>query len=152
MTELISTDLDADLTATQDDVITTAPEAVIDRDDPLFKMAWLVAEAADDRKGGDILLLQVGAVSSIAEYFVIVTGYSRVQVRAITNAVDDKVKEVLGRDPIRSAGTAEGIWSCLDYGDVVVHIQMPDTREFYGLEAFWGHSPRAVFEPEIPTD
>ena len=151
MTELISTDLDADLTATQDEVI-TAPEAVIDRDDPLFKMAWLAAEAADDRKGGDILLLQVGVVSSIAEYFVIVTGYSRVQVRAITNAVDDKIKEVLGRDPIRSAGTAEGIWSCLDYGDVVVHIQMPDTREFYGLEAFWGHSPRAVFESEIPTD
>jgi len=151
MTELISTDLDADLTATQDEV-TTAPEAVIDRDDPLFKMAWLAAEAADDRKGGDILLLQVGVVSSIAEYFVIVTGYSRVQVRAITNAVDDKIKEVLGRDPIRSAGTAEGIWSCLDYGDVVVHIQMPDTREFYGLEAFWGHSPRAVFESEIPTD
>jgi ribosome-associated protein len=149
MTELISTDLDA--TATQDEV-TTAPEAVIDRDDPLFKMAWLAAEAADDRKGGDILLLQVGVVSSIAEYFVIVTGYSRVQVRAITNAVDDKIKEVLGRDPIRSAGTAEGIWSCLDYGDVVVHIQMPDTREFYGLEAFWGHSPRAVFESEIPTD
>ncbi len=149
MTELISTDLDA--TATQDEV-TTAPEAVIDRDDPLFKMAWLAAEAADDRKGGDILLLQVGVVSSIAEYFVLVTGYSRVQVRAITNAVDDKIKEVLGRDPIRSAGTAEGIWSCLDYGDVVVHIQMPDTREFYGLEAFWGHSPRAVFEPEIPTD
>ncbi|MCY7408136.1 MAG: ribosome silencing factor [Alkalinema sp. CAN_BIN05] len=151
MTELISTDLDADLTATQDEV-TTAPEAVIDRDDPLFKMAWLAAEAADDRKGGDILLLQVGVVSSIAEYFVIVTGYSRVQVRAITNAVDDKIKEVLGRDPIRSAGTAEGIWSCLDYGDIVVHIQMPDTREFYGLEAFWGHSPRAVFESEIPTD
>ena len=149
MTELISTDLDA--TATQDEV-TTAPEAVIDRDDPLFKMAWLAAEAADDRKGGDILLLQVGVVSSIAEYFVLVTGYSRVQVRAITNAVDDKIKEVLGRDPIRSAGTAEGIWSCLDYGDVEVHIQMPDTREFYGLEAFWGHSPRAVFEPEIPTD
>ena len=149
MTELISTDLDA--TATQDEV-TTAPEAVIDRDDPLFKMAWLAAEAADDRKGGDILLLQVGVVSSIAEYFVMVTGYSRVQVRAITNAVDDKIKEVLGRDPIRSAGTAEGIWSCLDYGDVVVHIQMPDTREFYGLEAFWGHSPRAVFESEIPTD
>ena len=149
MTEPISTDLDA--TATQDEVI-TAPEAVIDRDDPLFKMAWLAAEAADDRKGGDILLLQVGVVSSIAEYFVIVTGYSRVQVRAITNAVDDKIKEVLGRDPIRSAGTAEGIWSCLDYGDVVVHIQMPDTREFYGLEAFWGHSPRAVFESEIPTD
>ncbi len=149
MTELISTDLDA--TATQDEVI-TAPEAVIDRDDPLFKMAWLAAEAADDRKGGDILLLQVGVVSSIAEYFVLVTGYSRVQVRAITNAVDDKIKEVLGRDPIRSAGTAEGIWSCLDYGDVVVHIQMPDTREFYGLEAFWGHSPRAVFESEIPTD
>ncbi len=151
MTELISTDLDADLTATQDEA-TIAPESVIDRDDPLFKMAWLAGEAADDRKGGDIVLLQVGAVSSIAEYFVIVTGYSRVQVRAITNAVDDKIKEELGRDPIRSAGTAEGIWSCLDYGDVVVHIQMPDTREFYGLEAFWGHSPRAVFESEIPTD
>lgn len=149
MTEqLISTDLETDRL---DPNATATPEAVIDRNDPLFKMAWLAAEAADDRKGGDIVLIQVGAVSSIAEYFVVVTGYSRVQVRAITNSVDEKIKEVLNREPLRSAGGTEGVWSCLDYGDVVVHVQMPDTRDFYGLEAFWGHAPRTVFVPEIPA-
>jgi ribosome-associated protein len=149
MTEqLISTDLTTD--RPDPDTVST-PEFVIDRNDPLFKMAWLAAEAADDRKGGDIVLLQVGVVSSIAEYFVIVTGYSRVQVRAISNSVEDKISTVLSREPLRSAGGAEGVWSCLDYGDVVVHIQMPDTRDFYGLEAFWGHAPKAVFVPEIPA-
>jgi ribosome-associated protein len=150
MTEqLISTDRVADRPDTES---LHSPDVEMDREDPLFKMAWLAAEAADDRKGGDIVLLQVGAVSSIAEYFVIVTGYSRVQVRAIKNSVDEKIKEVLNREPLRSAGESEGVWSCLDYGDVVVHIQMPDTRDFYGLEAFWGHAPKAVFVPEIPAN
>jgi ribosome-associated protein len=117
----------------------------LDENDPIYQLAWTVADAADDRKGGDVMILRVGEVSSIAEYFVMVTGYSKVQVRAIANAVDEKVKETLDREPLRTAGMTEGLWACIDYGDVVVHVQMPDQRDFYGLEAFWGHAPRIPF-------
>jgi len=161
MTNAIPTDVDANLEATElesmsDNDGTSDHEALsdastIDREDPLFKMAWLAADAADDRKAGDVMLIKVGAVSSIAEYFVVATGYSRVQVRAIANSIDDKIKEELGREPLRSAGETEGVWACLDYGDVVIHVQMPDTREFYGLEAFWGHAPRVPFVSSVTS-
>ena len=121
----------------------------IDENDPIYQLAWKAAEAADDRKGGDIVIIRVGEVSSLAEYFVMVTGYSKVQVRAIANAVDEKIQEDLGREPLRMAGMTEGLWSCIDYGDVVVHVQLPDQRDFYGLEAFWGHAPRIPFIPSV---
>ena len=117
--------------------------------DSIFQLAWLAAEAADDRKAGDIVLIKVGEMSSIAEYFVIATGYSKVQVRAIANAIEEKVETELGRKPLRNEGISEGLWACLDYGDVVVHVQMPNEREFYGLEAFWGHAERIPFVPKV---
>ncbi|MBC7516094.1 MAG: RsfS/YbeB/iojap family protein, partial [Alkalinema sp. FL-bin-369] len=58
----------------------------IDEKDPVYKLVMMAADAADDRKAGDIMIIRVGEVSSIAEYFVIATGYSKVQVRAIANA------------------------------------------------------------------
>ncbi len=144
MTKSISTQVAEPTNLTIDTTPDYAPTP-IDETDSVYQLAMLIADAADDRKGGDIMLLRVGEVSSIAEYFVMVTGYSKVQVRAIANAVDEKVKETLDREPLRSAGLSEGLWACIDYGDVVVHVQMPDQRDFYGLEAFWGHAPRIPF-------
>jgi ribosome-associated protein len=144
MTESISTQVAEAPERTIDATPDYAPTP-IDETDSVYQLAMLIADAADDRKGGDIMILRVGEVSSIAEYFVMVTGYSKVQVRAIANAVDEKVKDTLDREPLRSAGLSEGLWACIDYGDVVVHVQMPDQRDFYGLEAFWGHAPRIPF-------
>ncbi|MGI0494738.1 ribosome silencing factor [Alkalinema pantanalense CENA528] len=120
----------------------------IDSSDPVDQLALLAAEAADDRKAGDIVLIKVGDVSTIAEYFVMATGYSKVQVRAIANAIEEKIEETLNRKPLRNEGLSEGSWACLDYGDVMVHVQMPNEREFYGLEAFWGHAARIPFVPK----
>ncbi|MBD2329161.1 ribosome silencing factor [Alkalinema sp. FACHB-956] len=120
----------------------------MDSADPIDQLALLAAEAADDRKAGDIVLIKVGEVSPITEYFVMATGYSKVQVRAIANAIEDKIKETLDRKPLRNEGLSEGLWACLDYGDVVVHVQMPSEREYYGLEAFWGHAERIPFVPK----
>lgn len=108
--------------------------------DRSYDMALAIAEAADERKGGDIVLLKVGDVSVLADYFVLVTGFSKVQVRAIARMVEDKVEEHFNRKPIRSEGFSEGTWVLQDYGDVIVHIMMPNEREYYGLEAFWGHA------------
>jgi ribosome-associated protein len=114
-------------------------------DDRSDRMAQLVATAADERKGSDIVLLKVGDVSVLADYFVVVTGYSKVQVRAIARSIEDKVEEEMGRKPIRSEGFSDGTWIIEDYGDVIVHVMMPQEREFYGLESFWGHAPRIPF-------
>jgi ribosome-associated protein len=105
-------------------------------------LAVTIAEAASDRKAGDILVLKVADVSYLADYFVMLTGYSRVQVRAIAQAIEDKVETEWQRRPLRTEGKGEGNWVLQDYGDVIVHIMMPKEREFYNLEAFWVHAER----------
>lgn len=105
-------------------------------------IALTIAEAASERKAGDILVLKVADVSYLADYFVMATGYSRVQVRAIAQAIEDQVETELQRRPLRTEGKAEGSWVLQDYGDVIVHIMMPKEREFYNLEAFWIHAER----------
>lgn len=109
------------------------------------ELAYAIAQAGADRKAGDIVLLNVAQVSYLADYFVMITGYSRVQVRAITQAVADTVQQQFHRSPLRTEGMSEGTWVLQDYGDVLVHIMMPTEREFYNLEAFWGHAERIEF-------
>ncbi len=109
------------------------------------KLAETIVDAASDRKAGDIVLLHVASVSYLADYFVMMTGYSRVQVRAIADAIEEKVKTELQRNPLRTAGKTEGSWVLHDYGDIIVHVMMPKEREFYNLEAFWGHAERIEY-------
>lgn len=109
-------------------------------DEDSYNLALTVVQAADDRKGTDISLLRVADVSYLADYFVIVTGFSSVQVRAIARAIEEKVETEWQQLPSRIEGQAEGSWVLLDYGDVIAHIFMPQEREFYNLEAFWGHA------------
>jgi ribosome-associated protein len=118
-----------------------------DRDSSL-ELAITAARAADERKGGDITVLSVANVSYLTDYFVIVTGFSKAQVRAIARSIEDKVEETLKRLPVRTAGQAEASWVLQDYGDVIIHVLMPQEREFYNLEAFWGHAERVEFAPD----
>ncbi|MEH2061774.1 MAG: ribosome silencing factor [Nostoc sp.] len=111
-------------------------------EDASEKLAATIAVAASDRKAGEILLLKVTEVSYLADYFVMMTGYSKVQVRAIAQAIEGKVETELQRRPLRTEGKLEGSWVLQDYGDVIVHIMMPKEREFYNLEAFWIHAER----------
>lgn len=114
-------------------------------EDESYRLALSIAQAADDRKGADIALLKVSEVSVLADYFVIVTGFSNVQVRAIMNSIRDKVETDWQRSPLRIEGQSEGSWVLLDYGDVIVHVFLPQERQFYSLEAFWGHADRIPF-------
>lgn len=109
------------------------------------ELAWKIAEAADDKKGADLVILKVNEVSYLADYFVIVTGFSKAQVRAIADAVEAKVAETFNHYPIRMAGKSEGSWILQDYGEVILHIFMPQEREYYNLEAFWGHAQRIEY-------
>ncbi|MBW4472047.1 MAG: ribosome silencing factor [Stenomitos rutilans HA7619-LM2] len=127
-------------------VLTTANDTtLVNEPDLSLQLAIAAATAADERKAADITLLRVSEVSTLADYFVIVTGFSKAQVRAIAAAIKDNVEEALQRRPIRTEGQTEGSWTLQDYGDVIVHILMPQEREFYNLEAFWGHAERIDF-------
>jgi ribosome-associated protein len=108
-------------------------------------MARLAAEACDDRKAVDIRLIRVDEVSSLADWFVICSGLSDVQVRAIARSVEDRLEEDLGRLPLRREGQSAGSWMLLDYGEVIVHVLTPSEREYYDLESFWGHGDQVRF-------
>ncbi|MGB3534101.1 MAG: ribosome silencing factor [Microcoleaceae cyanobacterium] len=110
--------------------------------DPSLAVAVVAAQAAEDRKAEDILILKVSEVSYLADFFVIATGFSTVQVRAIYQAVLKAVESELDRVPVSIEGQAEGVWTLIDYGDVVIHLLLPEEREFYNLEAFWGHAEK----------
>jgi ribosome-associated protein len=113
------------------------------------QLALTLAQAADDRKGADILILNVQDVSYLADFFVIVTGFSRPQVRALSDAMEKAATEQ-GRTPEHIEGVSESTWVVLDYGDVIAHIMMPDQRQYYSLEAFWGHAERVPL-PQSPV-
>jgi ribosome-associated protein len=108
-------------------------------------LALLAADACDDRKAVDILLIRVDEVSSLADWFVIATGLSDVQVRAIARSVEDRLELEAGRMPLRKEGQTEGRWVLLDYGEVIVHALTPAERSYYDLEAFWGHGETVPF-------
>ncbi|MBD2569252.1 MULTISPECIES: ribosome silencing factor [Nostocaceae] len=120
----------------------TVSSSIAETEEVSGKLARTIAEAGSERKAGEILLLRVVDVSYLSDYFVMMTGYSRVQVRAIAQAIEAKVESDLQRRPLRTEGKAEGSWVLQDYGDVIVHIMMPKEREFYNLEAFWIHAER----------
>lgn len=115
------------------------------RDPQTEALARLVADACDDRKAVDIRLIRVDEVSSLADWFVICSGLSEVQVRAIARSVEDKLEEVHGRLPLRREGQAEGRWVLLDYGEVIVHVLTPAERSYYDLESFWGHGEQVPY-------
>ena len=106
------------------------------------QLALEIVTAAEEKKAADIVLLQVGDVSYLADYFVIITGFSRTQLNAIAESIEDYLEEKQNLRPVRVSGKKEGGWIVQDYGDVIVHIFLPEEREYYNLEAFWGHAER----------
>ena len=116
-------------------------------------LALLAAEACDDRKAVDIRLIRVEEVSSLADWFVICSGLTDVQVRAIARSVEDRLEAEMGRLPLRREGQTEGRWVLLDYGEVIVHALTPEERSYYDLESFWGHGEKETYlgSAQTPT-
>jgi len=117
------------MTTTRTDELT--PEAV----------AAITAELASDRKALDIVSLDLRGMAGFADYFVICTGRTDRQTRAIHDGIHYGLKTEHGLLPRQAEGVTEGRWILLDYLDVVVHIFTPETREFYRLEQLWGEAP-----------
>ena len=103
-------------------------------------LACVIARILDDKLGKEISILNIGHVSSLADYFVIVTGDSTPQVKALMENVKDVIKKTFGRLPSRIENDAKNRWNLLDYGDVVVHILHKEERETYAIEKFWNNA------------
>ena len=103
-------------------------------------LACVIARVLDDKLGKDITILNISHVSSLADYFVIVTGDSTPQVKALMESVRENIKKAFERLPVRMENDARNRWNLLDYGDVVVHILHKDERETYAIEKFWNHA------------
>jgi ribosome-associated protein len=103
-------------------------------------MVAAVAEFAADRKALDIVQLDLRGMIGYADYFVICSGRTDRQTRAIHDAIHEGMK-ARGILPRRVEGLSEARWILMDYLDVVVHVFTPDTREYYRLEQLWGEAP-----------
>ena len=106
------------------------------------ELARLAVEYADDKKAQDIVELDLRGVVGYTDYFVICTGASERQVKAIHDGIHLGLKDAHGLLPRRVEGVSESRWVLMDYLDVVVHVFTPETRDFYRLEQLWGEVPK----------
>lgn len=106
----------------------------------------LVRSAAEEKKAEDVTVLELAGRTIVADTFVIVTGRSGVQTRAIADAIVQKAREH-GYGIARTEGYTDGGWVLIDLGSVVVHVFTPENRAFYNLERLWG----AAAEPRLRT-
>lgn len=122
------------------------------------KLALLCRELADNKKGENILVLDVRKVSSVTDYFVIASGSSQPHLRAIVEEIHSKLRDDHDLRPIRAEGASTGSWVVLDYFDVIVHCMLSETRKRYDLEGLWGDAkpvkpaaPKKKAAPKAPA-
>lgn len=102
-----------------------------------YKLAKNIAAVLDEKKGRDILIIDLSKKSIIADYFVIVSAKSITAVKAIADAVEEKLSKDDMIEPLRRDGLNEAKWIAIDYGGVIVHIFHQEMREYYQLERLW---------------
>lgn len=105
------------------------------------EIALAVAEYASDKKAEDIVQLDLRDFISYTDFFVICTGRSDRQVKAIHDGIHFGMKDQHGMLPARVEGVTQATWILMDYGDVLVHVFTPEMRELYRLEQLWGEAP-----------
>lgn len=103
--------------------------------------ALIAARAADERKASDIVVVHVGDVIDVTDYFVIVTAANTPQVEAVLDSIEEKVRLEAGVKPLSREETRDRSWELLDYGNFVVNVFQPEAREYYRLETLWSDAP-----------
>ena len=117
------------------------------------------ARHADELKATDILVLHVGDVLALTEYFVVVSASNKRLVDAVVQEVEERLRASTGRSPIRVEGARERQWVLVDYGDVIVHVFQSEIRDFYEIERLYNDVPKvdwadtalAAGDPTKPT-
>ena len=102
------------------------------------KLAQLCRDYADNKKAENIAVLDVRKLSSVTEFFVIVTGTSQPHLRAIAEEISSRLRDEHDWRPARAEGASGGMWMVMDYFDVIVHVMHTDARARYDLEGLWG--------------
>lgn len=134
-----------------DDAPVEQPETSVARDPEQYQTslrnAAVAARIADELRGQDVVVLDLTAITSIVDFFVIVTANSRRQMHAIADEVNRKLKHEDGNERISIEGyRTEGNWVLTDYGDVVLHVFTSEGRALYNLEGLWGDAPRVDWQ------
>ncbi|MGI6004085.1 MAG: ribosome silencing factor [Christensenellales bacterium] len=111
------------------------------------QLAKRIAAILEDKKGLDIVTLDISQMTIIADAFVVASGGSGIQVRALTDAVAETLEEESSLRPARIEGYEQARWVVLDYGDVIVHIFHQEERGFYNLERLWMEEHNFTFHP-----
>ena len=99
-------------------------------------MALLAAKALDSKKAKEIKVIEIGDLTTLADYFVIAAGTSNTQISALSDVVEEYLKRE-GEMALRREGYRDGTWVLLDYGSIAVHVFSEEAREFYDLERLW---------------
>lgn len=107
----------------------------------------IITKALDDKKALNIEVLNVAEQTSLADYFIIASCQSTVQVRACVDEVEEKMKEA-GFTANHKEGYRGGSWILIDYGDVVVHVMQQEIREFYAIERLWDDAGNIIKQEE----
>lgn len=110
-----------------------------------FQLAALAANLAESKKAADTLVLNIGKVSHLADYFVICSGDSPAQIRGIADAIEKAFKRE-GQSRIGIEKDRSCKWCLLDYGDIVIHVMHRNERQYYQLENFWSHADTVPME------
>jgi ribosome-associated protein len=118
----------------------------------LLSLVRCAAAAADDKKANEPLIIDVGDVFAVSDYFVIASGSSTRQVHAIVDGIEEDVRRMGGTGPVRIEGVDEREWVLMDYGAFIVHVFNQEQRDFYQLERLWGDRPRVVWEPNVKPE
>lgn len=107
-----------------------------------MELARIAAAAADEKKATDLLLLDLTELSDVCDYFLICTAANARLLSSVIDEIEEKVKKNTGLGPLSHEGRAGSSWVLLDYGSVVVHAFLPESREYYRLERLWGDAPQ----------
>ena len=111
----------------------------------------IAARAADDKKGEDVLVLDVAEIMGIVECFVITSASNTRLVRSMVEEIEKRLFEETGEKPRAVEGLRDASWVLLDYGDVVVHVFLRETREYYGLERLWADAATVPWADSATT-
>lgn len=112
-----------------------------------LELARMAGRLALEKKGFDVRILKLKEISSVCDYFLIVSGEADLHVKAIADAIELGLKEA-GERPAHLEGKDEGNWVLLDYLDVIIHVFREPTRQFYALEKLWGDAPQEQLADE----
>ncbi len=102
-----------------------------------LQLARAAAQSAEDNKGQNVTILDLRDQTVIFDYFVIATGSSQRQLRAISDAIDDVLQKELGHPRLGTEGYQDSKWILLDYGSIIVHLFDTASRDYYALEDLW---------------